>query len=69
MSQLNKKEAVKMAAAVLDREKAEYLKRQNIVLKKMNTKAYTQSKENAMNNLMQAGIITDKGNLKKVYKG
>ena len=58
-----------MVAAVLDREKSEYLKRQNIVLKKMNTKAYTQSKENAMNNLMQAGIITDKGNLKKVYKG
>jgi hypothetical protein len=69
MGQVKKKGADSMPGAVLDCEKKEYIKRQNEVLSKMNSKTYSKNKDNAMNNLVQAGIITEKGNLKKVYKG
>lgn len=64
-----KKEVSTMPEAVLNQEKKEYIKRQNEVLSKMNSKTNSKSKEIAMKNLVQAGIVTPKGNLKKVYRG
>lgn len=64
-NQHNIEEADLMTVIELNREREEYLKRQNQALKEM---TYKNDKEEAMNNLVQSGIITKKGNLKKVYK-
>jgi len=64
-NQHNLEEADLMTVIELNREREEYLKRQNQALKEM---IYKKDKEEAMNNLVQAGIITKKGNLKKIYK-